>query len=61
MYNDWVESRSFASSYRNFTLRIPRRLTKKELLILREVRLCAAIVPGATIDLHARSSAFHAV
>jgi hypothetical protein len=38
MYQDWVDSASFADNYKAFTLSIPRRLTKKELLKLREVR-----------------------
>lgn len=38
LYQDWLESRSFADRYLKFRFTIPRRLTKKELLRLREVR-----------------------
>jgi hypothetical protein len=40
MYESWIESVTFVSGYERFLFSIPRRLTKKELLKLREVCSC---------------------
>ena len=37
MYNDWIKSRNFDKDYKTYKFGIPRRLTKKELIKLREV------------------------
>jgi len=37
LFLEWLNSRSFTTEYAKFLLTVPRRLTKKELLRLRDV------------------------